>query len=81
MYKIKVTQLHFISGHLIILKTLQTENNFHNFVVTFSAVCKLGQVICDLAVPYSKNGIVPRSSLLGAGQLGFWEVGKGGTIG
>jgi hypothetical protein len=33
------------------------------------------------AVPYSKSGIVPRSSLLGAGQLGFWEVGKGGTIG
>ncbi len=32
-------------------------------------------------VPYSKNGIVPRSSLLGAGQLGFWEVGKGGTVG
>jgi hypothetical protein len=32
-------------------------------------------------VPHSKSGIVPRSSLLGAGQLGFWEVGKGGTIG
>ncbi len=34
-----------------------------------------------LSVPYSKSRIVPRSSLLGAGQLGFWEVGKGGTIG
>jgi hypothetical protein len=34
-----------------------------------------------IAVPHSKSGIVPRSSLLGAGQLGFWEVGKGGTIG
>ncbi len=33
------------------------------------------------SVPHSKSGIVPRSSLLGAGQLGFWEVGKGGTIG
>jgi hypothetical protein len=32
-------------------------------------------------VPHSKSGIVPRSSLLGARQLGFWEVGKGGTIG
>jgi hypothetical protein len=35
----------------------------------------------SLTVPHSKSGIVPRSSLLGAGQLGFWEVGKGGTIG
>ncbi len=32
-------------------------------------------------VPHSKSGIVPRSSLLGTGQLGFWEVGKGGTFG
>ncbi len=35
----------------------------------------------QLIVPYSKSGIVPKSSLLGAGRLGFWEVGKGGTIG
>jgi hypothetical protein len=35
----------------------------------------------DMDVPHSKSGIVPRSSLLGAGRLGFWEVGKGGTIG
>ncbi len=28
-------------------------------------------------VPYSKSGIVPRSSLLGAGQLGFWGSWKG----
>jgi hypothetical protein len=34
-----------------------------------------------VVVPHSKSGIVPRSSLLGAGQLGFWEVGEGGTIG
>jgi hypothetical protein len=35
----------------------------------------------SLTVPYSKSGMVPRSSLLGAGQLGFWEAGKGGTVG
>jgi hypothetical protein len=34
-----------------------------------------------LNVPHSKSGIFPRSSLLGAGQLGFWEFGKGGTVG
>jgi hypothetical protein len=33
------------------------------------------------SVPHSKSGIVPRSSLLGAGQLGFWEGGEGGVIG
>jgi hypothetical protein len=32
-------------------------------------------------VPHSKSGIVPRLSLLGTGQLGFWEFGKGGTVG
>jgi hypothetical protein len=32
-------------------------------------------------VPHSQSGAVPMSSLLGVGQLGFWEVGKGGTIG
>ena len=37
--------------------------------------------LCMVIVPYSKSGIVPRSSLSGAGQLGFWEFGKGGTIG
>ncbi len=44
---------------------------------------KLAQVTASyfLVVPHSKSGIVPRSSLLGAGQVGFWEVGKGGTIG
>ncbi len=34
-----------------------------------------------ITVPHSKGGIVPRLSLLGVEQLGFWEVGKGGTIG
>jgi hypothetical protein len=34
-----------------------------------------------VVVPHSKSGLVPRSSLPGAGQLGFWEIGKGGTIG
>jgi hypothetical protein len=32
-------------------------------------------------LPHSKSGLVPRSSLSGAGQLGFWEIGKGGMIG
>jgi hypothetical protein len=39
------------------------------------------QLFLYQTVPHSKSGIVPRSSLLGAGQLGFWEVGKGGTMG
>ncbi len=34
-----------------------------------------------LVVPHSQSGAVPMSSLLGVGQLGFWEVGKGGTTG
>ncbi len=29
----------------------------------------------------ARAGIFPRSSLLGAGQLGFWEFGEGGTVG
>ncbi len=33
-----------------------------------------------ISVPHSESGVVPMSSLLGVGQLGFWEVGKGGTI-
>jgi hypothetical protein len=32
------------------------------------------------SVLVSKASIFPRSSLLGAGQLGFWEAGKGGWI-
>ncbi len=32
-------------------------------------------------VPHSQSGAVPISSLLGVGQLGFWEIGKGGKIG
>ncbi len=28
----------------------------------------------------ARAGIFPRSSLLGAGQLGFWEFGEGGTV-
>ncbi len=28
----------------------------------------------------SRASIFPRSSLLGAGQLGFWEAGKGGWV-
>ncbi len=29
----------------------------------------------------ARVGIFPRSSLLGAGQAGFWEFGKGGSVG
>jgi hypothetical protein len=29
----------------------------------------------------ARVGIFPRSSLLGAGQVGFWEFGKGGSTG
>jgi hypothetical protein len=29
----------------------------------------------------ARAGIFPRSSLLGAGQVGFWEIGKGGSAG
>jgi hypothetical protein len=39
------------------------------------------QIQKELNVPHSESGVVPVSSLLGVGQLGFWEVGKGGTIG
>ncbi len=28
------------------------------------------------AVPHSESGVVPMSSLLGVGQLGFWELGR-----
>jgi hypothetical protein len=29
----------------------------------------------------TRVGIFPRSSLLGTGQVGFWEFGKGGSTG
>ncbi len=29
----------------------------------------------------ARGGIFLRSSLLGAGQVGFWEFGRGGSIG
>jgi hypothetical protein len=32
-------------------------------------------------VPHSQSGAVPISSLLGVGQLGFWEFGRGGSTG
>jgi hypothetical protein len=52
----------------------------------FSQIVKLKAFLVSLSVaviivPHSESGIVPRSSLLGAGQLGFREFGKGGTIG
>ncbi len=33
------------------------------------------------SVPHSESGVVPMSSLLGVGQLGFWEVGMGEQLG
>ncbi len=50
----------------------------------FNFVCESFQYTLyniSVIVPHSKSGVVPMSSLLGVGQLGFWEVGKGGTIG
>ncbi len=32
-------------------------------------------------VPHSKSGLIPRSSLSGAGHLGFRGTGEGGTMG
>ncbi len=29
----------------------------------------------------ARVGIFPRSSLLGAEQVGFWEIGEGGSVG
>ncbi len=37
--------------------------------------------IIFMTVPHNKSGLVPRSSLSGAGQLGFWESGEGGIMG
>jgi hypothetical protein len=34
-----------------------------------------------VTVPYSKSGMVPRSSLLGAGQLGFGKLERVGQLG
>jgi hypothetical protein len=35
----------------------------------------------EVLVPRSQSGAVPKSSLSGVGQLGFWEIGKGGQLG
>jgi hypothetical protein len=40
-------------------------------------IADLGRGVFRIA----RAGIFPRSSLLGAGQLGFWESGEGGTVG
>ncbi len=42
---------------------------------------KDGLVEEGISVPDRRAGIFPRSSLLGAGQLEFWEFGEGGTVG
>ncbi len=51
------------------------------YITKYLLVDKLYLLVYILIVPHSKSGLVPRSSLSGAGLLGFWEVGKGGTIG
>jgi hypothetical protein len=53
----------------------------HFEVMHFSMKLNLLIKHFSLSVPHSKSGVVPMSSLLGIGQLSFWEVGKGGTIG
>ncbi len=44
---------------------------------SFKTACQL----YIIHVPHSESGVAPMSSLLGVGQLGFWEVGKGGIVG
>jgi hypothetical protein len=48
---------------------------FKEYVTAYEDIFK------RVIVPRSQSGVVPISSLLGVGQLGFWEIGKGGTIG
>ncbi len=55
----------------------RSESTFRIQVYINSA---FGLVFNDV-VPHSESGVVPMSSLLGVGQLGFWGTGKGGTIG
>ncbi len=43
--------------------------------------CSDANALFSIPVPHNKNGLVPRLSLSGAGQLGFWETGVGGTMG
>jgi hypothetical protein len=40
-------------------------------------LCYVGTLLFRIA----RAGIFPRSSLLGAGQVGFWEFGEGGSVG
>ncbi len=44
-------------------------------------LCRYKTAICKSIVPHSQSGVVPMSSLSGVGQLGFWEIGEGGTVG
>ncbi len=60
--------------------------NLNRYVFTSLQLYLIGFHDCNIQcymiiVPDSKSGIFPRSSLLGAGQLGFWEFGRGGTVG
>jgi hypothetical protein len=49
--------------------------------IFFLATAVPGVTDVERNVPHSRSGAVPMSSLSGVGQLGFWEIGKGGTIG
>ncbi len=51
------------------------------YIETFNLLYIFINVTYICTVPHSESGVVPMSSLSGVGQLGFWEVGKGGTIG
>ncbi len=35
----------------------------------------------SVTVPDSKSGNIPEVIIVRRGQLGFWEFGKGGTVG
>jgi hypothetical protein len=56
----------------------------NKFLKTFFYKRKKFSQFCEeivMIVPHSQSGVVPMSSLSGVGQLGFWEVGEGGTVG
>ncbi len=60
------------------------KESFHQpktMIISLTDFVFKGTFLPDVGVPHSKSGIVPRSSLLGAGQLGFWEFGRGKTVG
>ncbi len=50
------------------------------YIMEFAAQVQYGHFSLFL-FRIARAGIFPRSSLLGAGQLGFWEFGEGGSVG